>query len=82
MSDGTAASFRELIEETPWENYGTGRDPRCADCMVHCGYEATAVNDATGSLKNMLHELGFHAKQKRRSSQVQEVQSPVPQAVE
>ncbi|MBI3323453.1 MAG: adenosyl-hopene transferase HpnH [Candidatus Omnitrophica bacterium] len=57
MSDGYAKSFRELIEETPWERYGTGRDPRCADCMVHCGYEATAVNDATASLRNMLRAL-------------------------
>jgi len=57
MSDGYVKTFRELIEETPWEQYGTGRDPRCADCMVHCGYEATAVNDATGSLKNMWHSL-------------------------
>jgi hopanoid biosynthesis associated radical SAM protein HpnH len=46
MSDeGYAATFRELIEETEWERYGTGRHPKCADCMVHCGYEPTAVND-------------------------------------
>ena len=57
MSDGYVNTFRELIEETPWERYGTGRDPRCADCMVHCGYEATAVNDATGSVKNMWYSL-------------------------
>ncbi len=42
---GYAPSFRALMEETPWENYGTGRHPQCADCMVHCGYEPTAVND-------------------------------------
>ncbi|MBI4314075.1 MAG: adenosyl-hopene transferase HpnH [Candidatus Omnitrophica bacterium] len=57
MSDGYVQTFKELIEETPWDRYGTGRDPRCADCMVHCGYEPTAVNDATGSLKNMLYSL-------------------------
>jgi len=46
MSDeGYASSFRELIEETDWDRYGTGRHPKCADCMVHCGYEPTAVND-------------------------------------
>ena len=33
------------MEETPWENYGFGNNPKCANCMVHCGYEATAVND-------------------------------------
>jgi len=57
MSDGYVGTFKELIEDTDWGKYGTGRDPRCADCMVHCGYEATAVNDATSSLKNMWHAL-------------------------
>ncbi len=57
MSDGYVQSFRELIDETPWERYGSGRDPRCNDCMVHCGYEATAVTDATRNLPNMLHAL-------------------------
>ncbi len=45
VGEGYAASFKELIEETPWEQYGTGANPKCADCMVHSGYEATAVND-------------------------------------
>ena len=46
MSDeGYAATFRELMQETEWDRYGTGRHPKCADCMVHCGYEPTAVND-------------------------------------
>lgn len=70
MSDGYAQSFRELIEETPWENYGTGRDPRCADCMVHCGYEATAVNDAIDSWRNLLHEIRHHAPSHRKDPHV------------
>ena len=45
LSEGYATSFRELMEETEWERYGTGNYEKCADCMVHCGYEATAVND-------------------------------------
>jgi len=49
MADGYATTFKELMEETAWEKYGTGHDPRCADCMVHCGYEATAVTDAMSS---------------------------------
>lgn len=57
MSDGYVQTFKELLEDTPWEQYGTGRDPRCADCMVHCGYEATAVNDATSSVTNMWYSL-------------------------
>lgn len=43
LADGYAQSFRELMEETDWEQYGVGRDPRCADCMVHCGFEPSAV---------------------------------------
>jgi hopanoid biosynthesis associated radical SAM protein HpnH len=43
MADGYASSYRELLEETEWERYGRGRDPRCDNCMAHCGYEPTAV---------------------------------------
>jgi hopanoid biosynthesis associated radical SAM protein HpnH len=43
MTDAHHKSFRELIEKTQWEQYGRGRDPRCADCMVHVGYEASSV---------------------------------------
>jgi hopanoid biosynthesis associated radical SAM protein HpnH len=49
MADGYATTYKELMEETAWDQYGTGHDPRCADCMVHCGYEATAVTDAMSS---------------------------------
>jgi len=45
VGEGYAATFRELLEETEWDKYGTGTNPKCADCMVHSGYEATAVND-------------------------------------
>lgn len=43
MTDAHHASFKDLIEKTPWEKYGRGRDHRCQDCMVHCGYEPSAV---------------------------------------
>jgi len=46
LGEGYARTFRELMEETSWDSYGTGNYEKCADCMVHCGYEATAVNDA------------------------------------
>ena len=45
VGEGYAPTFRKLIEETEWKKYGTGVNPKCADCMVHSGYEATAVND-------------------------------------
>jgi len=43
MTDTHHASFNDFIENTPWDKYGRGRDPRCADCMVHVGYEPSAV---------------------------------------
>ncbi len=52
LQDGYAASFKELMETTPWEQYGRkSGNEKCRDCMVHCGYEATAVDDTFGSLK-------------------------------
>ena len=45
LGEGYARSFRELMDETNWESYGTGNYEKCADCMVHCGYEPTAVTD-------------------------------------
>jgi len=52
--EGYAETFRELMEITRWESYGTGRNPKCDNCMVHCGYEGTAVNDTvTNPLKAM-----------------------------
>lgn len=46
LGEGYADSFRALMEETPWELYGTGNYEKCANCMVHAGYEASAVADA------------------------------------
>jgi hopanoid biosynthesis associated radical SAM protein HpnH len=43
MTDAHHATFKEFIDNTQWEKYGRGRDPRCEDCMVHAGYEASAV---------------------------------------
>jgi hopanoid biosynthesis associated radical SAM protein HpnH len=43
--EGYAGSFKELLDDTPWEKYGTVNNPKCAQCMAHCGYEATAVED-------------------------------------
>lgn len=45
LAEGYAPSFKALMEETDWPAYGTGNYEKCANCMVHCGYEATAVAD-------------------------------------
>jgi len=55
LGEGYASTFKELMEETDWDNYGTGNYEKCADCMVHSGYEATAVKDAVANpLKAMM----------------------------
>jgi len=51
MSDGYTKTYRELVETTDWSAYGRGKDPRCANCMAHCGYEPTAVLATLGSLR-------------------------------
>ena len=45
LGEGYVGSFRELMDDTDWNLYGTGNYEKCADCMAHCGYEATAVAD-------------------------------------
>jgi hopanoid biosynthesis associated radical SAM protein HpnH len=45
IGEGYAKTFAELMETTNWGSYGTGNYEKCADCMVHCGYEGTAVAD-------------------------------------
>jgi hopanoid biosynthesis associated radical SAM protein HpnH len=52
LQDGYADNFRELMEATAWSEYGTeSGNPKCANCMVHSGYEASAVDDGFGSLR-------------------------------
>jgi len=46
VNEGYAPTFKALMDETDWDNYGTGKNPKCDNCMAHCGYEGTAVNDA------------------------------------
>ncbi len=57
LGEGNVSSFAELMEETDWESYGTGAYEKCADCMVHCGYEPTAVNE---TIAHPLKALGVH----------------------
>jgi hopanoid biosynthesis associated radical SAM protein HpnH len=57
MDDGHVGSYRELVEDTDWSAYGRGRDPRCANCMAHCGYEPTAVMATMESLRESLRAV-------------------------
>jgi hopanoid biosynthesis associated radical SAM protein HpnH len=50
LQEGYVPTFQQLLDSTSWDDYGTGRNEKCADCMVHCGYEPSAVSDTFGSL--------------------------------
>ncbi len=49
VGEGYTSTFKELMETTDWDSYGTGRYEKCANCMVHCGYEPTAVTDTVAN---------------------------------
>jgi hopanoid biosynthesis associated radical SAM protein HpnH len=55
LQDGYADTFNELMTTTEWDNFGTeSGNPKCANCMVHSGYEASGVDYTFGSLKGLL----------------------------
>src|SRR5689334_6746688 len=49
LGEGYAKTFKELMEDAKWDDYGVGNDEKCADCMVHSGFEGTAVADTIKS---------------------------------
>jgi hopanoid biosynthesis associated radical SAM protein HpnH len=54
LQDGYADTFQELLETTAWQNYGTeSGNPKCANCMVHSGYEASAVDHTFSGLRGL-----------------------------
>ncbi len=58
LGEGYTKTYKELMESTDWDKYGTGNYEKCADCMVHSGYESTAVMDAVKSpVKTMMTAL-------------------------
>ena len=61
ITDEHHETFRGLMDDTPWEKYGYGKDPRCEHCLMHCGYEPSAalgVNARLGdSLKMLMWQL-------------------------
>jgi hopanoid biosynthesis associated radical SAM protein HpnH len=54
LGEGYVKTFRELMETTDWDTYGTGKYEKCADCMAHCGYEPTAAQEAINKPLNAL----------------------------
>jgi hopanoid biosynthesis associated radical SAM protein HpnH len=59
LGEGYAKTFTELMETTDWDKYGVGNYEKCSDCMVHSGFEATAVNE---TLRRPLRALGVALK--------------------
>ena len=57
LDDGYVGSYRELLEDTDWDAFGRGKDPRCANCMAHCGYEPTAVIATMSSLRESVRAV-------------------------
>jgi hopanoid biosynthesis associated radical SAM protein HpnH len=57
MSDGYVETYKELVETTDWDAYGRGKDPRCDNCMAHCGYEPTAALATSRSPRQSLRAL-------------------------
>ncbi len=59
LDDGYVQTFQELIDTTDWAAYGRASgNPRCHNCMVHCGYEPTAVSETFGSLRGLWARRG------------------------
>ena len=55
LQEGYCETFQELLDTTDWNNYGRASgNPDCTDCMVHCGYEPSAVDATFGTLRGFL----------------------------
>lgn len=59
MTDGHYPTFKEYIEETPWDKYGYGRDPRCENCLVHSGYDTSAASGQNAKFGDTWKLLSF-----------------------
>ena len=99
LQDGYAESYKELMETTEWASYGTeSGNPQCANCMVHCGYEPSSVDDTFGSLrgfadtvkatfslypdKEALDDLGREVRPVHSYNPLVQIEAPAPQAEE
>jgi hopanoid biosynthesis associated radical SAM protein HpnH len=54
ITDAHYNSYQELVNQTDWQQYGPGNDPRCEHCLVHCGFEPSAVMAGNQGLRDML----------------------------
>jgi hopanoid biosynthesis associated radical SAM protein HpnH len=79
VGEGYAPTYKALMEETEWDRYGHDRNPKCAQCMAHCGYEPTAVNDA---LAHPLKALGVSLRGPRTEGPMVDDGPPPPRGVD
>ncbi len=80
LNEGYCETFQELLDTTDWSKYGRASgNSKCADCMVHCGYEATAVAETFGSLKAFARVVKLTVLGPGRET-IPESPSPVPSA--
>ncbi|HAM51947.1 MAG TPA: adenosyl-hopene transferase HpnH [Nitrospiraceae bacterium] len=62
ITDAYYSSFEEMMEKTPWDRYEAGKDPRCTNCMVHSGYEATATRNAFSNVRDLFRLVAWNMK--------------------
>lgn len=86
MQDGYADTFQELLDSTDWSMYGTeSGNPKCSNCMMHSGYEATTVDYAFGSLRGFLAMVKatlFNRYEDAEALRLLEQEKPVPHLVQ
>jgi hopanoid biosynthesis associated radical SAM protein HpnH len=79
LQEGYAGSYKELLATTKWEEYGVASgNPKCANCMVSCGYETTAVIDGFGSVKGFLAMVRGNFRKYRDPHALRLLNEPVP----
>ena len=54
VNEGYAKTYQELLTNTHWDDYGHRVNQKCADCMTHCGFESTAVEDTLNNPHKMI----------------------------
>lgn len=82
LADGYVRTFKELIDTTDWPRYGQkGTDERCKNCMVHCGYEASAVDDAfsvSGGIRLLKASMSFRRSATYTAEELEKFDSQKP----
>ncbi len=78
LGEGYVDTFKELMETTKWDDYGTGNYEKCGDCMAHCGYEPTAADEAIGNPFKMFKIKRFNLKTKGPMAQELDLEKARP----